>query len=195
MLHRAAARQDRRYTNEIYSFSGAYSVRCLPILIVWLVEIDPLSFLICRSIVNMGNKQNSGCGCLRIPFSVVVLMLGGSYWWLIYLGNFTKITKLLSPIQLPSPIANLFLSKSTNSQPIPSPNSQPIVDRQPVAVAPAPSKIDSKPQASPPITASPIPTNLQNSWEKKAIRGIYLSRYQVTNNADEQTIRDRKSVV
>ncbi|WP_216701604.1 family 10 glycosylhydrolase [Gloeothece verrucosa] len=29
------------------------------------------------------------------------------------------------------------------------------------------------------------------SWEKKEIRGIYLSRYQVTNNADEQTIRQR----
>ena len=31
----------------------------------------------------------------------------------------------------------------------------------------------------------------QTPWEKKAIRGIYLSRYQITNNADEQTIRQR----
>jgi Glycosyl hydrolase-like 10 len=144
----------------------------------------------------MGTKQNSGCGCLRIPLSVVILMLGGSYWWLIYLGNITKITKFLPPIQLPSPIANLFTSKSPNSQPTPLPipkqSSQPIADRQPVAVDPAPSKIDSKPQVSPlPIAASPLPTNLQNSWAKKAIRGIYLSRYQVTNNADEQTIRQR----
>lgn len=28
-------------------------------------------------------------------------------------------------------------------------------------------------------------------WEQKQIRGIYLSRYQVTNNASEQMIRDR----
>ena len=28
-------------------------------------------------------------------------------------------------------------------------------------------------------------------WEKKQIRGIYLSRYQITNNASEKTIRDR----
>ena len=28
-------------------------------------------------------------------------------------------------------------------------------------------------------------------WQKKEIRGIYLSRYQVTNNADEKTIRER----
>ncbi|MGV0104678.1 hypothetical protein NSTCB13_03364 [Nostoc sp. DSM 114160] len=31
----------------------------------------------------------------------------------------------------------------------------------------------------------------QTPWEKKVIRGIYLTRYQVTNNADEQTIRER----
>ena len=28
-------------------------------------------------------------------------------------------------------------------------------------------------------------------WEKKEIRGIYLSRYYITNNADEKTIRER----
>jgi uncharacterized lipoprotein YddW (UPF0748 family) len=28
-------------------------------------------------------------------------------------------------------------------------------------------------------------------WQKKEIRGIYLSRYQVTNNADQKTIRER----
>lgn len=143
----------------------------------------------------MGTKQNSGCGCLKIPLSVAILMVGGGYWWLIYLGNVTKITKLLPPIQLPAPIANLFPSKSTNSQPttlpIPKQSSQPIAVRPQVAVAPVPSKIDSKPQLPLPIAASPSPTNLQNSWEKKAIRGIYLSRYQITNNADEQTIRQR----
>ncbi len=133
---------------------------------------------------------------MRIPLSVIILMLGGSYWWLIYLGNFNKIAKLLPPIQLPHPIANLFPSQSTSSKPLPLPiptGLPPVAIRQPVAVASEPPKIDKpKPQASPsPIAASPPPTNLQNSWEKKAIRGIYLSRYQITNNADEQTIRQR----
>jgi hypothetical protein len=31
----------------------------------------------------------------------------------------------------------------------------------------------------------------QTPWEKKAIRGIYLSRYQITNNASEAMIRQR----
>ncbi|MBW4664338.1 MAG: hypothetical protein KME01_09085 [Chroococcus sp. CMT-3BRIN-NPC107] len=39
------------------------------------------------------------------------------------------------------------------------------------------------------VTAKKLPPT---PWEKKAIRGIYyLSRYQVTNNASEQTIRER----
>ncbi|HAC62278.1 MAG TPA: porin [Cyanothece sp. UBA12306] len=33
--------------------------------------------------------------------------------------------------------------------------------------------------------------NQLTPWEKKVIRGIYLSRYQITNNASEQTIRQR----
>ncbi|NJM49009.1 MAG: family 10 glycosylhydrolase, partial [Alkalinema sp. RU_4_3] len=35
-----------------------------------------------------------------------------------------------------------------------------------------------------------IPTKTP-AWEKKNIRGIYLSRYQITNNASEETIRNR----
>jgi len=52
------------------------------------------------------------------------------------------------------------------------------------------------PTASSNFTPNNKPTSLkriipQTPWEKKVIRGIYLSRYQVTNNADEQTIRER----
>jgi hypothetical protein len=145
----------------------------------------------------MGTKQNSGCGCLRIPLSVILMVLGGSYWWFIYLGNFNKIAKLLPPMQLPPPIANLFPSSSP--QPIPTQSSPPatistapVPDRQPVAIATAPPKIEPLTQTSPaPIAASPAASKLQNSWKQKAIRGIYLSRYQITNNADEQTIRQR----
>jgi uncharacterized lipoprotein YddW (UPF0748 family) len=49
-----------------------------------------------------------------------------------------------------------------------------------------------KPQAIAQPTTNPIvPSTSGTAWEKKAIRGIYLSRYQVTNNASEKTIRDR----
>ncbi len=52
------------------------------------------------------------------------------------------------------------------------------------------------PTASTNLTPNYKPTSLktitpQTPWEKKIIRGIYLSRYQITNNADEQTIRKR----
>jgi uncharacterized lipoprotein YddW (UPF0748 family) len=44
---------------------------------------------------------------------------------------------------------------------------------------------------SPSVAATQKTSSIQTVWETKAIRGIYLSRYQVTNNADEQTIRKR----
>ena len=39
-----------------------------------------------------------------------------------------------------------------------------------------------------PVAAAPT---LPPAWKAKEIRGIYLSRYQVTNNASEKVIRDR----
>ncbi|MGD1805954.1 family 10 glycosylhydrolase [Dapis sp. BLCC M126] len=54
------------------------------------------------------------------------------------------------------------------------------------------------PTPSPKTTVNPIqPKNNSlnektlTPWEKKQIRGIYLSRYYVTNNANEKTIRER----
>jgi uncharacterized lipoprotein YddW (UPF0748 family) len=44
--------------------------------------------------------------------------------------------------------------------------------------------------AAKPAMASP-PTAPQTLWQTKEIRGIYLSRFQVTGDASEQTIRDR----
>jgi hypothetical protein len=59
----------------------------------------------------------------------------------------------------------------------------------PIASSPVDSPIVS---SSPGKVASPIVAGSNNAaWNKKVIRGIYLSRYQVTNNASEQTIRQR----
>ncbi|MCU0536792.1 MAG: family 10 glycosylhydrolase [Hydrococcus sp. Prado102] len=154
----------------------------------------------------MSRKKENGCGCAQIPISLILLILGGGYWWFIHLNHFSDITKLLqltnnekatvptnnestanvpqkptvptttpttSPKALPSPIT---------PQPSPSPKALP----SPITPQPSPS-----PKASlSPITPQPSPSP-QTPWDKKAIRGIYISRYQITNNANEQTIRSR----
>jgi uncharacterized lipoprotein YddW (UPF0748 family) len=113
----------------------------------------------------MPSSEKKGCGCARIPFSLVIAILGGGYWWFIQQKN-------------------LDLSKFMPSQP---PTAAPVL-QPPIIPTPKESiakKAASQPVASPKIPMAAIP------WEKKAIRGIYLSRYQITNNADEQTIRQR----
>ncbi|MDX2229746.1 MAG: family 10 glycosylhydrolase [Leptolyngbyaceae cyanobacterium bins.349] len=79
-----------------------------------------------------------------------------------------------SPAPRPSPVGTATAA----------PVSQPVAN----AATPArtPTVIGNSKSASLSTTASP-----KTAWEKKAIRGIYLSRYQVTNNASEAMIRDR----
>ncbi len=73
----------------------------------------------------------------------------------------------------------------------------------PITPPPRPANLTLKPKvdASPIVPAKPTPiaptktivVSTVSAWEKKAIRGIYLSRYQVTNNASEKMIRDRSN--
>ncbi|WP_427156810.1 family 10 glycosylhydrolase [Aliinostoc sp. HNIBRCY26] len=123
------------------------------------------------------NKQPSGCGCSNIPISLIVLILGGGYWWLSQKSNL-DFSKFLPK----NPQANIpVLNSPTPAIANPSPQTS-------LPTNPSPSvTVSSTPQKQPPITKTLPPT----PWEKKAIRGIYLSRYQITNNADEQTIRQR----
>ena len=120
------------------------------------------------------NKNKSGCGCSNIPISLVLVLLGGSYWWFTHQKNI-DISHLLpknQPITIPglnsTPFSDIIPSLSSTSHPTPK--------RQP---------------ASQPTSAPKKPPSPPTPWEKKVIRGIYLSRYQVTNNADEKTIRER----
>jgi uncharacterized lipoprotein YddW (UPF0748 family) len=113
----------------------------------------------------MPSSEKKGCGCARIPFSLVIAILGGGYWWFIQQKN-------------------LDLSKFMPSQP---PTAAPVL--QP-PIIPTPKESIAKKAASQPV-ASPKITMAATPWEKKSIRGIYLSRYQITNNADEKTIRQR----
>ncbi len=143
----------------------------------------------------MSPKKASGCGCANIPISFILIILGGSYWWFIHLGNINTVIKLLPSniSQLPnnqqtiSPISTPKPSVSTSTANPSLPGVQAPAKNIPSPVTPQKLPSPSNTQ-KPVVISSPLP---QTGWNKKAIRGIYLSRYQVTNNADEQTIRSR----
>jgi uncharacterized lipoprotein YddW (UPF0748 family) len=137
-------------------------------------------------------KEPSGCGCLNIPISVIILILGSGFWWFSQKGHL-EIMKLLPQLQqIPIPIIN------PNPNGISTANSSPIASIPSATPTPSASgtpnipnnQINTQPSSLKIITPQKTQI-LQNNWDKKVIRGIYLSRYQVTNNANEQTIRAR----
>jgi uncharacterized lipoprotein YddW (UPF0748 family) len=139
-------------------------------------------------------KENNGCGCASIPFSLIIVLLGVGYWGFRHLDKL-DISKFLPNNQQPTaPILT-----SAPSQGIPVANSplpKAIPTATPTANPPLPKAIPiatptTKPQVLPlPVTPKKSPSP-QTPWEKKEIRGIYLSRYQATNNASEKMIRER----
>ena len=124
-------------------------------------------------------KENEGCGCASIPFSLILVLVGVGYWGfrnLDKLGISQFLSNNLQPIlpnSTPAPTPPLPVANSPLQQVIPAgtPATNPAVP---------PSSVTPKQSPSP-----------QTPWEQKEIRGIYLSRYQATNNASEQTIRER----
>ncbi|BAZ42040.1 hypothetical protein NIES4101_80080 [Calothrix sp. NIES-4101] len=135
-------------------------------------------------------KEPNGCGCANIPFSVILVILGGIYWWFSQKGNLDINTLLPKNQQINIPILN----SSPNSSPTASPSAFPEIFSTPIPAT----SLTSTPSL--PITKNPNSNHQQASlkintpqtlWDKKLIRGIYLSRYQVTNSADEKTIRER----
>ncbi len=129
-------------------------------------------------------KQPNGCGCLNIPISLILVIFGGGYWWFSQKSNL-DISKFLPknqqrniPFLNPIPTATSTVNPNIYLTPTPSLSS--------------PSNLTPNNKQPFPKTRTPQTTALpQTPWEKKVIRGIYLSRYQVTNNADEKTIRER----
>ena len=128
------------------------------------------------------NKPN-GCGCSNIPFSIIIAILGGGYWWFSQKQNL-DISNLLPKNQR---ITIPFLNPTPTASSTPTPTTFPTPNP---SLSSASNLEPNKKQASLKITPTQTPLP-QTRWEKKVIRGIYLSRYQVTNNADEKTIRDR----
>jgi Glycosyl hydrolase-like 10 len=128
----------------------------------------------------MTNPKNTGCGCLKIPLSAILFILGGSYWWLIAQGNIVQIAKFFPNVRLPNLMGSPLPTAVKETQ-VPLPATTPLSRSS----TPVSSRLPAAPM---PVTT---PRSHPTPWEQKAIRGIYLSRYQITNNADEQTIRQR----
>ncbi|MDJ0845515.1 family 10 glycosylhydrolase [Crocosphaera sp.] len=158
---------------------------------------------------NNDNKKSSlfDFGCL-VELFIFALIVGGSYWWLFiknkyplppFIANNSVLIELSNKYpNLPIPIENAEKNTITSNK---TPNSEPVIT-------------ESQPSNNSELQKTPVEPNNNNSlekqtnqtvkpeiqkppekiltpWEKKKIRGIYLSRYQVTNNANESTIRQR----
>jgi Glycosyl hydrolase-like 10 len=141
--------------------------------------------------MKIDKNQKKGAGCSRIPLSLILAVLGGSYWWLIHQGNINKVAKLLPNFQPVTTAVVPIVGAKTVDKVATIPTSiEPSIAADsitpPIEIARKP-KLKNSPQ--PVNSSNPVSSN--SNWEKKAIRGIYLSRYQITNNASEATIRQR----
>jgi len=123
-------------------------------------------------------KEPSGCGCANIPVSLILVILGGGYWLFTQRANLNVSKFLPNNQQINIPFLNPIKTASPTSTPALA-----MASPAPWGIAPhPPNPVPSQPQTT---------TSLGRVWEKKVIRGIYLSRYLATNNADEDTIRQR----
>ncbi|NEQ51054.1 MAG: family 10 glycosylhydrolase [Leptolyngbya sp. SIO3F4] len=146
----------------------------------------------------MASKQKeTGCGCTSIPISLILVLLGMGYWGSRQV-DFNSLASTVTHL-LPTNIAEA----------LPWPDEEPVVTQLPNVSSPTPTvakpsqpitpTFSTSNQSEPitavesePAVANPVATQKATTpWEQKQIRGIYLSRYQVTNNASEQMIRDR----
>ncbi|HYW20119.1 MAG TPA: family 10 glycosylhydrolase [Nodularia sp. (in: cyanobacteria)] len=134
-------------------------------------------------------KEPKGCGCANIPISVILLFLGFGWWLFSQKSNRDMISNVFTNLlaeqqQIAIPILN----------PTPTPTftstSNPVLTPTPLPTKKLNYDTKLKP-ASPQTNVAPKKLLTPNPWNKKAIRGIYFSRYHITNNANEETIRKR----
>lgn len=130
-------------------------------------------------------KQKSsgcGCGCASIPFSVMILIAIGGVLLFNQRDRLDLSGILPRDFTVEIPVIGTFPRQESSPTPTPvPPTSTPRVTSSDSSAEPTPSEQPSQ-------EATPSPTT---AWERKSIRGIYLSRYQVTNNASEAMIRER----
>ena len=153
-------------------------------------------------------KKKSGSGCF-LGLWLVVIAIGCVGWWLVPRlhridietardGDLIAVAKSLIAEELPQKPSKETAAPDLAPVELPAgiPNSEPATVAATESTAKPDGGVATIPVAPPP--PPPVPTeaiavgpSLPADWEAKELRGIYLSRYQVTNRASEQTIRDR----
>ncbi|MBE9059660.1 family 10 glycosylhydrolase [cf. Phormidesmis sp. LEGE 11477] len=135
------------------------------------------------------SSQKSGCGCF---FFLLLLVVGAGVW------IFPRLGRIDIETARDGDLIGVFKQLTT-----PLPDSELVADSaRPgglnAAVPEPPAEIiqmslpEVSPSEPPPAVAPDDSTLvLPEAWSKKVFRGIYLSRYQATNRASEQMIRDR----
>lgn len=149
-------------------------------------------------------QEPTGCGCANIPLSVIVIILGGGYWLFSQRDNidvgylWAKGQEIVSPLlnqqSNQTPISTATSTPSLNPTPLPIPSPIPSLNPTPIASKIPTPALSINPNNQPDAIKKIVPPKTStsaNPWEKKVIRGIYFSRYQITNNASEKTIRER----
>ncbi|MEL7334106.1 MAG: family 10 glycosylhydrolase [Cyanobacteria bacterium J06560_2] len=151
-------------------------------------------------------KQNSGCGCGSFLLLLFVATVGATWWLVPRLhkidietardGDLVAVAKSLleedpeapvfKPVELPAGIPNAGVEGTVEGT-VSLPVEVPVAGSDTAAVAPPPPP----PPPAVPVEQAKVEPTLPAEWAAKSMRGIYLSRYQVTNRASEQTIRDR----
>lgn len=165
--------------------------------------------------VNQVKKKPIGCGCGNISIAIILIFIGG-YWLLnhqkyflinqfLIVGKKMPIPEVIKPLL--ADITTRLTTKSPEKQSDIHPDSYPkkfpeFLPNAPVVNSRKPSPAEFLPNAPlvnsrTPRTPSPASQNqgvnlpAANTWTSKIIRGVYISRYAITNNTDEQTIRER----
>lgn len=154
------------------------------------------------------NEKKSGSGCF-LGLWLTVAALGGGGWWLVPRlhridietardGDLIAVAKSLVAEESPQKPSKETAAPNLAPVELPAgiPNGEPATVSTADSTAKPDGGVATIPVAPPPPPLVPteaiaVGPSLPADWEAKELRGIYLSRYQVTNRASEQTIRDR----
>lgn len=142
-------------------------------------------------------KKPSGCGCSNIPISIILIFIGGGYWLFTHKKDFftNQLFPLVQQIPIPEQIQP-FIADIKAKIPGAKP-SENIPESQGATQTESPPQIlgndpqpntEKKPKQ---IHKKAVNSQAGTTWESKIIRGVYISRYAITNNTDEKTIRER----
>ncbi len=133
-------------------------------------------------------KESGGCGCCFVL--LLLPLIGGAGWWY-FQGQNRDLRSYFPPDQtLTIPVLDIDINLNPSTPAVP-----PVSTPLPTAIiSPAvqpPAEAPTEPPASEALPVETPNNRPPSPWEQKEMRGIYLSRYQVTNNASEETIRQR----